>query len=131
MSALLGKAKRRGPRSAAYNDLLEWIAFDYSVETQWKQRMDVSVTSIVRNVVEHHHLTRTKAQRESIIRNLERTFSAHKDELVSLYSYDGAEGFEEFYDPIVRALRALSESGVPVDLTVIPPMAVNGENSAK
>jgi hypothetical protein len=131
MNALLGKAKRRGPRSAAYHDLLEWIAFDYSVETQWGQRDDVSAMSTVRGVVEHHPLTRTKAQRESIVRNLERTFSAHKDELVALHGYDGAEGFAEFYAPIVRALRALAETGVPVDLTVVPPLAVNGDNSAK
>jgi hypothetical protein len=123
LSALLGGKPKRGRADENRDDLLEMMAFDYSVEHKWKKRADVSPTEIATRLVEYHPAVPSSSEKESVIRDLVRKFLQHKDQLLASHSFDGVEDFEAFYKPIGAALEMLQKAGVEVDSTVLPPGA--------
>jgi hypothetical protein len=121
LSALLGSSKDGRP-GLQRDELLEHLAFDYSVQTRHEGR-DVSVTKVATMLVAHHPLTAGRDPEGSIVRDLVRKFERHEDELLKAHAFDGEEGLDVLHEPVARALFALADAGVAVDLSVVPPGA--------
>lgn len=120
LAALLGLKPRRGRSDVLRNDLLEMMAFDYSIKGKGDRSTDVSVTQIAKRLVQYHPTTKTIAGKDAVIRYLVRKFCEHKAELLLAHSFDGKEDFEAFYKPIAEALAGLRQVGINVDCDVLP-----------
>lgn len=123
LSAISGRPKKRGPPEKDRDELLELMAFDYSVERYWKRRSDVTPTEIAKNLVKFHPATSGRAGSESVVADLVRKFALYGGELVDAYGFDGVEDFDSFFRPIVQALAAMECAGIGVDFSVLPPGA--------
>ncbi len=123
VSAMLGLREKTGAPTSYRDDLLELMAFKYSVETRWHNRTDVSLREIAKGLVDAHPEVVGNSERESVIRYLLRTFKANRERLLAEHSYDGSDNFDEFYRPIRTILLALQSAGVPVEWSVLPPGA--------
>lgn len=120
VAVLLGRSPPSGSSSKDRRELLEMLAFDYSLETKWKRRNDVTPTEIARRLVQHHPSTKGLAEKESIVRDLVRKFNNDTERLLNEHSYDSAEEANVF-GAVGEMLGSLEDIGVAIDRSVLPP----------
>jgi hypothetical protein len=116
VSAVTGLPNPSERPSSDDEELLKLIAFDWSV-VQEERRNDVTLTEVIRSLVQHHPKYRDAAHRESIVRRLERRFKAELAVYMAAHSFDGAGGLSErtAASNLPEILRVLGEVGIPVD----------------
>lgn len=129
---LLGTPPPRGASPQQRDDILEMMAFYYSIELKYKKSNIISIESIAKASLDMPGAEEPHSE-ESLIKDLVRKFTAHKDELLLKYSYDspGSEdsgNIEEFYTPIMEILTTLERIGIKVDYHQIPPSSRQGRN---
>lgn len=120
---LLGKRPQRGAPGMWRDDMLEMMAFMFSVKAYSKR--DVSIEKLAKLVIDMPGGAR-KDPEGAIVKDLVRKFNAHRNELLAAHSFNGSEDFYAFYGPIVDAMDALKRAGIQIDENVIPVGARQG-----
>lgn len=114
---LLGRKSPRGAPGFWRDDMLEMMAFMYSVAAHSKR--PVAVEKLAKAVIDMPGGV-GKDLEGAVVKDLVRKFNANRDELLAAHSFDGNEDFDAFYAPIVGVFDALKLAGVSVDEDVIP-----------
>lgn len=118
MNILLGRKPQRGAPGFWRDDMLEMMAFMYSVKRLSTD--EISIEALARAVMDMPSGAERPASEDGAIEDLVNKFIAYAPELLEAHSYDGRESFSDFYDPLVDVLRALQKAGIKIDEDVIP-----------
>lgn len=114
---LLGREPSRGAPGLWRDDMLEMMAFLYSVAAYSKR--PVAIESLAKAVIGMPRGVGRDPE-GAVVKDLVRKFNAYRDELLAAHSYDGNEDFDEFYAPIADIFEALERAGIAFDKDVIP-----------
>ncbi|WP_156389071.1 hypothetical protein [Mesorhizobium sp. Root695] len=117
VAILLGRKSQRGAPGLWRDDMLEMMAFMYSVAAYAKR--PVAVEKLANAVIDMPGGA-GKDPEGAVAKDLVRKFNAHRDELLAAHSFDGREDFGEFYNPIADVFDGLRRAGVAIDNHVIP-----------
>jgi hypothetical protein len=114
---LLGRKPSRGAPGFWRDDMLEMMAFMYSVEAH--ARRPIAVEKLAKSVIDMPGGA-GKDPEGAVVKDLVRKFNAYREELLAAHSFDGNEDFDAFYAPIVDVLDALKRADIAIDEHVIP-----------
>ena len=118
INILLGREPQRGAPGFWRDDMLEMMAFIYSVKRLSADK--ISIEALARAVIDMPSGVERPVSEDGAIEDLVNKFIAYAPELLEAHSYDGRESFSDFYDPVVDVLRALQQAGIKIDEDVIP-----------
>lgn len=120
---LLGRKPQRGAPGFRRDDMLEMMAFLYSVEAL--SNNEVSIEGLAKKVIDMPGGAGSDPE-GAVVKDLADKFIAYAPELLAAHSVDGNEDFFSFYAPIVDMFDALRKTGIKIDEDVIPVGARQG-----
>lgn len=123
VALLLGRESSRGAPGHWRDDMLEMMAFLYSVAEEAGRT--VSLQSLAESVIDMPGGP-GKDPEGAIVKDLVRKFTRNREKLLALHGIYGNENFEDFYSPIITILGALKSIGITIDESVLPPGALGG-----
>ena len=128
MTGLLGKTPNRGRPKISDDELLELIAFDYSLPPSKNHPKPKLLFSVARSLVLHHPQTRKLSveSQDSTARRLVKKFDERRSELLDFHGYQSDQNRMGQYSSVALILREIGNLGIAVDESLLSQINRSG-----